>query len=174
LLLLLVVCFATAMQAQAPAPKPGPELKKLHVFVGHWTYEGQAKPGPLGPGGKSSGEFSGQMILGGFFFQGRQTEKGALGNLVIWGYDAVNKNFDFDAFLEGGTRMTGVVTISGNTFTWAGKVVAAGRSYPVRGQIVVAADLMSGTETGEISPEGKTWTPFFENRYTKIQPAAKK
>jgi hypothetical protein len=113
------------------------------------------------------------MILGGFFFQGRQTEKGALGNLVIWGYDALNKNFDFDAFLKGGTRMSGVVTISGNTFTWAGTVVA-GKSYPVRGQIVVAADLMSGTETGEISPDGKTWTPLFENRYTKVQPAAKK
>jgi hypothetical protein len=33
---------------------------------------------------------------------------------------------------------------------------------------------MSGTETGEISTDGKTWTPFFENRYTKVQPAAKK
>jgi hypothetical protein len=174
LLLALVVCFATAMQAQAPAPKPAPELKKLSVIVGHWTIEGEDKPGPLGPGGKSSGEFGGQMILGGFFFQGRWTEKGALGGLVIWGYDAVNKNFNFDAFWKDGTRMSGVATVSGNTFTWAGKVVAAGKPYPVRGRIVVAADLMSGTETGEISPEGKTWTPYFENRYTKVQPAPKK
>ena len=47
LLFLLVFCSATAMQAQAPAPKPDPEVKKLHVWVGHWTYEGEYKPGPL-------------------------------------------------------------------------------------------------------------------------------
>jgi hypothetical protein len=174
LLLVLVLFSATAVQAQAPAPKPDPALKKLSVLVGHWTFDGEQKPGPLGPGGKSSGEFGGQMILGGFFFQGRWTEKGALGALVIWGYDAVNKNFNVDAFWEDGTRLSGVATVSGNTFTWAGKVVAAGKPYPARGQIVVAADFRSSHETAEISPEGKTWTPFVDNTYTKVQPAPKK
>jgi len=69
LLFLLVFCSATAMQAQAPAPKPDAEVKKLHAVVGHWTFEGEAKPGPLGPGGKFTGESNCQMILGGFFFQ---------------------------------------------------------------------------------------------------------
>jgi hypothetical protein len=114
------------------------------------------------------------MILGGFFFQGRWTEKGTLGALVIWGYDAVNKNFNVDAFWEDGTRLSGVATVSGNTFTWAGKVVAAGKPYPARGQIVVAADFRSLHETAEISPEGKTWTPFVDYTYTKVQPAPKK
>ena len=45
--LLFIVWFATAMQAQAPAPKPAPELKKLDVFVGHWTYVEDDSPGPL-------------------------------------------------------------------------------------------------------------------------------
>lgn len=38
--LLLVACFATALLAQAPSstPKSDPELKKLAVLVGHWTY----------------------------------------------------------------------------------------------------------------------------------------
>jgi hypothetical protein len=174
LLFFIVFRSAAALQAQAPAPQPDPALKELSALVGHWTFDGEQKPGPLGPGGKSSGEFDGQMILGGFFFQGRQTKNGALGNLVIWGYNAVNRNFEFDTFSRGGTRMSGVVTVSGNTFTWAGKVVAAGKSYPVRGRIVVAADLMGGTETGEISPDANTWTPFFENRYTKDQPAPKR
>lgn len=48
----LVVWFIAAVQAQAPVPKPGPEIRKLHVLVGHWTYEGEYKPGPLGPGAK--------------------------------------------------------------------------------------------------------------------------
>jgi hypothetical protein len=69
LLLLLVVCSATAMPAQALAPEPGPEARKLHAAVGHWKYEGELKPGPLGPGGKYTGEMTCQMILGGFFLQ---------------------------------------------------------------------------------------------------------
>ena len=51
-----IICSATAMQAQAPPPNPDPEVKKLHVYVGHWSYEGEAMPGPLGPGGKFTGE----------------------------------------------------------------------------------------------------------------------
>jgi hypothetical protein len=63
LLLVLVVFSATTMQAQAPAPKPDPEVKKLHADLGHWTYEGEAKPAPWCLGGKFTGEMTCQMIL---------------------------------------------------------------------------------------------------------------
>jgi hypothetical protein len=95
LLLLLVFCSATGMRAQAPAPKPDPALKKLGVLVGHWTYEEEWKAGPLGPGGKMSGVYDAHMILGGFFLEAEQTEKGVMGeirNLEIDAYDPVNKN----------------------------------------------------------------------------------
>ena len=68
-LFLSVVCFSAAVRAQAPAPKPDPEVKRMHAWVGHWTFEGEFKPGPLGPGGEFTGEFSCRMILGGFFLQ---------------------------------------------------------------------------------------------------------
>ena len=42
---------------QAPAPQPDPEVKKLQVLVGHWTFKGEYKAGPLGPGGKVAGEY---------------------------------------------------------------------------------------------------------------------
>jgi hypothetical protein len=48
--LVCVLVFTAA--AQAPSPKPGPEQKRLEVFVGNWTFEGEDKPGPGGPGGK--------------------------------------------------------------------------------------------------------------------------
>jgi hypothetical protein len=73
LLFTLVACFGTAMMAQAPASKPDPVLKKLAVLEGHWTYVGEYKPGPLGPGAKTSGEYDAQMILGGFFLQSLST-----------------------------------------------------------------------------------------------------
>jgi hypothetical protein len=176
-LFILVLCFTTTMQAQAPTPKPGPEVKKLHVLVGRWTYEGEYKPGPLGPGGKVSGEYDGRMILGGFFFEGRATEKGPAGQsrgLEIDGYDPVNKNFSYHYFMDDGSALTGALTVAGNTWTGAAKLVTAGKQYQFKGTFVLAADLASGTFEGEISVDGKTWTPWFEMKYTKVPPAAKK
>ncbi len=177
LLLGLVVCFATAMQAQAPASKPNPEFKKLSVFVGHWTYEGEYKPGPLGPGGKATGEYTGQMILGGFFFQARWTEKGPAGEtrgLDIEAYDPVDKNFVSNWYFSDGSRFSGVLTVSEKTYAFAGKFLLPGKQYQFKDTLIVAADFTSSTETAEISPEGKTWTPFIEYKYTKAKPAPKK
>jgi hypothetical protein len=177
LLFLFAVCFAAAMQAQAPAPKPDPELKKLHALLGHWTYEGEYTPGPLGPGGKITGEYTAQMILGGFYLQARYTEKGATGevrSIEINGYDPLNKNFTSNMYSDDGTRFSGVVTASGNTLTWEGKWVIAGKQYQFKEPFIMAADRMSGTAKAEISADGKTWTPCFEGTYTKVKPAPKK
>ena len=177
LLLVLVVCFATAMQAQAPAPKPGREVKKLHANLGHWTFEGDAKPGPGCLGGKFTGEMTCQMILGGSFLQCRFTEKEPEGEsrlLVIEGYDPVNKNFTHDSYSDYGSKSSAVLTISGNKWTYAGRWVSEGKQYQYKGTFTFAPGLESGTFTDELSLDGKTWTTCEESRYTKVQPALKK
>jgi hypothetical protein len=177
LLLVLVVSIARAMQAQAPAPKPAPEVKKLHVAVGHWMAEGEQKPGPLGPGGKFTGEANVRMILGGFFLQNQQSGKVAgveTRLLEIDGYDPVNKNFSSEFYLDDGSRFSGVLTITGNTWTYAGKFIAAGKEYPYKATFVAAPDLTSWTYKDQLSPDGKTWTPLYELKFTKVQPPAKK
>ncbi len=177
LLFLLVVFFPMTMQAQAPAPKPDPELKKLHIWVGHWTFDGEQKPGPLGPGGKFTGEFTGQMILGGFFLQARWVEKGALGetrSLEVVGYDPVNKNIFSRGYQDDGSTWSGMVGFSGSTLTFTGKLVFAGRQYPIRATYIFAADLASATRKEEISVDGKTWITSSESIWTKVKPAAKK
>ena len=177
LLFLSVVCFVTAMQAQAPVPKPDPALKKLQVLVGRWTYEGEYKPGPLGPGGKITGVNDVHMILGGFFVQSQETEKGATGEtrfLEIDGYDPVNKNLAFTGYVSDGSTYSGTLTVSGNTITWAGKFVVSGKQYQFKEPFVCAADFMSATAKGEISADGKTWTPWFEGKFAKAKPDAKK
>src|SRR5215469_5547208 len=91
---LLSLSLATALLAQAP--KPDPQLKQLSILAGRWTYEGEYKPGPLGPGGKITGEYTGRAILNGFFFEGRETEKSFTGethNVEIDASDPANKNF---------------------------------------------------------------------------------
>ena len=177
LLFVLVVFLAVAMQAQAPAPKPDPEVKKLHAVVGHWTYEGEAKPAPWCLGGKFTGEYTCQMILGGFFLQCRLTEKSPAGEgriLEIDGYDPVNKNLTHDSYGDDGGRFSGVLTITGNTWTHVGRWVSEGKQYQYKGTFVLAPDLTSGTYKDEISLDGKTWTTCEESRYTKVQPAPKK
>jgi hypothetical protein len=67
LLSLIVICLVAPLRAQTSVPKPDPELKKLHVLIGHWTYEGEYKPGPLRGGSKVKGVWDARMILGGFF-----------------------------------------------------------------------------------------------------------
>src|SRR5207245_5730454 len=75
LLSLIVICLVAPLRAQTSAPKPDPELKKLHVLIGHWTYEGEYKPGPLGGGSKVKGVWDARMILGGFFLHEEVNEK---------------------------------------------------------------------------------------------------
>jgi len=177
LLLVLIVCCATAMQAQAQAPKPGPEIKKLHVWVGHWMYEGEYEAGPLGPAGKHTGEMTCQMILGGFFLQCRWTDRGPAGEargLEIDGYDPVNKNFSSDIYSGGGGRFSGMLTIAGTTWTYAGKWTIAGKQYQLKDSYTFAPDLKSATQTAEISADGNTWTPLVSSNWTKARPAAKK
>jgi hypothetical protein len=177
LLFLLVVCLATAMQAQAPAPKPDPELKKLLPQLGHWTYEGEYKPGPFGAGGKLIGEATCRMVLGGFFLQCQMSRKVAereMRLLEIYWYDPVNKNFPSEFYFSDGTRFSPVLTITGNTWTFAGKLATAGKQYQFKGTFVLAPDLAGGTYKTELSLDGETWMPFAESKWTKTKPAAKK
>jgi len=169
----VVLVFAVAGQAQTSAPKPGPEQKKAEAFVGNWTYEGEYKPGPLGPGGKATGEYTAQMILGGFFVQGHWVEKGPSGEvqgLETFGYDPVTKNYAQSQFQNDGSLGSGTLTVSGNIWNYAGTWVLGGKQYKVRGTVTFTVDLTSLMMKIDISPDGKSWTPCFEAKYTKAKP----
>jgi hypothetical protein len=117
------------------------------------------------------------MILGGFFFQARWTEKGPAGEirgLEIDGYDPVNKGFVSNWYLSDGSRFSGVLTVIEKTWTDAGKWLTAGKQYPMKASGVFAPDLASVDVKFEISSDGKTWTPVGEEKWTKVQPAAQK
>jgi len=179
LFLLLMVGFVSVVQAQTPAtaPNPDPEIKKLQVLVGHWTFDGVQKPGPLGPGGKFTGEFNCRMILGGFFLQCQMLGKVAeseLRTLEIDGYDLVSKNLSSEVYLNDGSRLTAVLTLTKNTLTYEGKWTVAGKQYQLKDSVTFGPDWTSATEKLEISADGKTWTPLFEDEWTKVKPAPKK
>jgi Protein of unknown function (DUF1579) len=175
LLSLVVICLVAPLRAQTSAPRPDPELKKLHVLIGHWTYEGEYKPGPLGGGGKVKGIWDACMILGGFFVHEEVNEKVDAGEshaLGIESYDPVNKEFITNWYQSDESRYWGTLTITGNTVIWAGPLEVGGKHYQFRETFVCPADFMSGTSKREVSTDGKTWIPFWEAKFVKAKPVA--
>jgi Protein of unknown function (DUF1579) len=174
---LAVLVFAVSIWAQTAPPKPDPELKKFEVFVGHWTYEGEYKAGPLGSGSKVTGELTIKPILGGFFFRNQGAEKGPMGEMEfmeIVGYDPVKKNIASNEYHDDGIMLSGAYAFNGNTCTYAGKFIVGGKTYMVKNVLILAADMMSLTAKGDISTDGNAWTPWLEAKYTKTKPAPKK
>jgi len=177
----IVVCavllvFAVSLWAQTTAPKPDPELKKLGVMVGHWTYEGEYKASPLGPAGKAKGEEFIQWILGGFFLQDLEIEKGALGETrmaLLYAYDPASKNIVGNGLGSDGGPASGIAKVSGNTITFDGKFVFGGKEIMIRIVYTVAANPMTMTQKVEVSVDGKTWAPMFDALYTKVKPGPK-
>ena len=174
---LLFVYLSTIALAQSPAPTPDSELKKMQVFSGYWTYKGETKPTSFGPGGKFSGEVNCEWILSGFALQLSTVEKRADGTvrmLEIDTYDPANKNFLYNGYDDVGGRYWGVVTVSGNTWTYEGKYALADKQFLIRGTEVFTPDEMSYTLKQEFSVDGKTWVAALETTFTKTKPVAKK
>jgi hypothetical protein len=172
----VLLVFAVVAWAQTPAPKPGPEQKKLEIWVGKWTYEGEAKATPLGPAGKFTGMATIRPVLGGFFVEWRAEEKGPSGTgqwFEIDGYDALNKKFMWHGFDSDGSFETAAYTIEGNTVNSSGNHFVGEKQYYFRGSTVFASDLMSCVEKQEVSVDGKTWMPWFENKWTKTKSSPK-
>ncbi|HVP90334.1 MAG TPA: DUF1579 family protein [Terriglobales bacterium] len=174
---LVVLVFSVSIWAQTQAPTPGPELKKFEVFLGHWTYTGEYKAGPLGPASKVAGEWSSRKILGGFFIQNQWAEKGPTGEsrgIEIVQYDPVAKSIYSTEYHSDGSSASGVYTFNGNVCTYSGKFLADLKQIMVRMTGTFSADSMGFTAKGEASTDGKTWTPWYEGQYTKTKPAPKK
>jgi hypothetical protein len=169
---LLILLCSVALRAQTPAvPKPGPEHQRLQVFVGNWTMEGEAKPGPLGPGGKITGTDRVES-LGGFFIQRSYQGKGPTGEIkgvAILGYDANKKSYTLSGFASDGISATGTATVNGNTWTFNETFVAAGKPMQERCTLTFAADNASFTVKCDGSTDGKSWMPLFEGKVTKAR-----
>jgi Protein of unknown function (DUF1579) len=168
----LVLFCSTTLNAQAPAPpKPGPEHQKLQVFVGNWSFEGEAKPGPLGPGGKFAGSDR-EESLGGFFIQRSFQGKGPAGEIrgvSILGYDSSKKTYVTSNFGSDGVASTGTATVNGNTWTFNETAVVAGKPFQNRCTVAFANGNASYTVKCEASADGKSWAPTFEGKATKAR-----
>lgn len=148
---LAFLVFAAGVQAQTmQAPKPGPEVKKLGVFVGHFTQTGEAKPGVMGPHAmKISGTEDCRWTAGGWALLCTGASK--MGGMkststALMYYDASDKMYHYHEVGSGGDVGESTGTFDGDTWTWNGKGFMGGK------------EMYSKFVMTDVSKSGYEWT----------------
>jgi hypothetical protein len=163
--LLLAVCS----MAQMEAPKPGADHKKLDIFAGSWTLEGEMKPGAMGPGGNMTETEKCEWMDGGFYLVCHSDFRSSMGNgsgISFMGYSTDDKAYTYREFNSYGEFEDSRGTIDGNTWTWLGDEKGGGMNMKGRFTMKIASPT-SYTFTFEMSQDGKTWTNVMDGKATK-------
>lgn len=168
--LLAGLLLSAAAFAQMGPPKPGPELNKLDYFLGAWTSEGDAKPGPMGPGGKFTESGRGAWMDGSFFLVINSDFKGgAMGNstgTAYMGYDPQEKVYTYDAFSSMGEAIHSKGTIDGDTWNWTNEFKMGPQTTKGRYTMKILS-ATAYTFKFEMSQDGTKWDTMMEGKATK-------
>lgn len=166
------MCAGVVIAQKQETAKPGPEHQKLGAFVGNWTFEGEMKPGPMGPGGKMTGTDRIEWTPGNFFVQRSYAGKSPMGEMQgieILAYDGARKLYTFNAFDNQGTMASGTMTVQGNTWTSTGTMTIGSTTVHDRCTLDFGDGGSMLTIKCGTSMDGKTWTPTFEGKATKTK-----
>lgn len=135
----LTLLTAVAAAQQPPeAPKPGPEQKRIGYFAGEWTFQGEAKPSPMGPGGKITASESCSWFAGGFHLVCRSKGTGPMGSTTgqaTMSYDAGRKAYLYHAISSRGDAISVRGQVDGKVWTWADEMTAEGKTMKIRATV---------------------------------------
>ena len=164
---------AFAQTTPPPAPKPGPEHQKLAYFVGNWTTEGEAKPGPFGPGGKVTGKDTCEWFEGHFAVICRSEGKGPTGpmkGIGILSYSPEEKVYTYYGTESSGMAMGSVAkgTVQGDTWTYTSEDMMGGQKMKMRATIKQVSPTVQTFLLEMQGPDGK-WVPMMESKGTKVK-----
>jgi hypothetical protein len=131
---LAIGVFVGVVFAQPAPRKPGDEQKRVGYFAGRWNYEGEAKPSPMGPGGKSSFSETCEWFDGGFHLvchsEGKSPMGAGKGRSVI-GYDPNEKTYTYYAISSLGEGFFVRGTVSDKVWTWNNETTVDGKPLKV-------------------------------------------
>ena len=169
--MILVGLLVTAgpVLAQMEMPKPAPELKKLDVFVGSWTLDGDLKPGPMGPGGKMTENEKCEWMEGSYYIVCHADFKSAMGTgsgLSIMGYSNDDKAFTYREFNSYGEFEDSRGQLEGDTWTWTSDEKMGGMT--MKGRFTMK--MTSATSYNfmfEMSQDGTKWTNVMDGKGMK-------
>ena len=164
----MLLLLTVVSSAQTPMPKPAPELKQLDWMAGKWNLEGDAKPGPMGPGGKMTMTEDIHWMPGGFFlvshskFVGAGMPEGS--GISFMGYDTDAKKFTYNEFNSFGEANKSMGTVDGKTWTWYSEDKMGKGKF-----IMNQTSPTSYTFQYDMSKDGNEWTTFMTGKATKVQ-----
>jgi len=156
--------------AQMEMPKPGPEHKKLDMFAGAWTLDGDMKPGAMGPGGKVAENEKCEWMEGGFFLvchtDLKSTTMGNGTSVSIMGYSSDEKSYSYREFNSWGEFVDSKGSVDGDTWTWINDEKMGAMTIKGRFTMKVTS-LTSYNFTYETSQDGTKWTTVLDGKATK-------
>ena len=158
-----------AALAQAGPPKPGPELKKLDVFAGAWTLDGDMKPMMGSPGGSMTESEKCEWMEGGFYIVCHSDYKSSMGNgvgLSVLGYSTDDKAYTYREFNSFGEFDDSKGTADGDTWTWTSDEKMSGMTMKGRFTMKMTSTT-SYTFIFEMSQDGTKWSTVMDGKATK-------
>jgi hypothetical protein len=163
------LALAVTGLAQMEMLKPGPEHKKLDMFAGAWTLEGDMKPSAMGPGGKTTENEKCEWMEGGFFLVCHTDFKTTMGNgsgISFMGYSPDDKAYTYREFNSWGEFTDSKGSVDGDTWTWTNDEKMGSMTMKGRFTMKVTSPT-SYNFTYEISQDGTKWTTVMDGKATK-------
>jgi hypothetical protein len=161
--------LATAAMAQMAAPKPAPELKKLDVFVGTWTLDGNMKASAMGPAGTMTENEKCEWMEGNFYLVCHSDYKSSMGNgvgLSVMGYSNEDKAYTYHEFSSTGEYVDSKGTIDGDTWTWTSEEKMGG--ITMKGRFTMKITSATSYNFGfDMSQDGTKWTSVMDGKASK-------
>jgi hypothetical protein len=170
LAMILAGWFVLAGAALAQMPQPGPEHKKLDVFVGSWTLDGDVKPGgDMGAGGKVTENEKCEWMEGGFFLVCHVEFKSSMGNgsgMSIMGYSTDDKIYTYREFNSWGQFVDSKGSVDGDTWSWLNDEKMGNMTMKGRFTMKITSST-SYNFLYETSTDGTKWTLAMDGKATK-------
>jgi hypothetical protein len=169
MILAATLALGAVATAQTEPPKPGPELKKLDVFVGSWSLDGNMKPGAMGPGGTMTESEKCEWMQGDFYLVCHSDYKSSMGNgvgLSVMGYSADDKAYTYREFNSFGEFDDSRGTVDGDTWTWTNDEKMSGMTMKGRFTMKMTS-ATSYSFTFDMSQDGTKWSTVMDGKASK-------
>jgi hypothetical protein len=171
IILMVWMVLAAASIAQMDVPKAGPEHKKLDVFAGSWTLDGDLKSSSMGPGGKMTESEKCEWMEGDFFLVCHADAKTTMGNATavsVMGYSTDDKTYTYREFNSYGEYTESKGSLDGDTWTWTGDDKIGGTM--MKGKFTMKMTSPTSYDfTYEMSPDGTKWSLLMDGKATKAK-----
>lgn len=170
MVLAAVVLMSALGVAQMEMPKPGPEHKKLDVFTGSWTLDGDLKASPMSPAGKVTETEKCAWMENGFYLVCNiQYTSKVMGNgagLSVMGYSKDDKAYTYHEFNSWGEFTDSKGTLDGEKWSWMNEQKMG--PTITKGRFIVRVTSPTSYEFNyDVSQDGTQWTTIMDGKATK-------